>query len=123
MKVMKLVKRIVCFALCLCMLCGNQLVAEAASLQEPAAAETVAVQPLLTNLTFDMDFYNIFSEETLEDNERKFVAERRGGYPFLTGCGGNNVFAPLPAPIPSNEVLNIKIDACGDFLLTLKHPA
>ncbi|MBQ4585524.1 MAG: hypothetical protein IJA82_04890 [Clostridia bacterium] len=62
-----------------------------------------------------IDFYNIFSEETLEDNERKFVAERRGGYPFLTGCGGNNVFAPLPAPIPSNEVLDIKIDACGDF--------
>ena len=54
---MKLVKRIVCFALCFCMLCGNQLVAEAASLQEPAAAETVAAQPLLTNVTFDMDFY------------------------------------------------------------------
>lgn len=61
-----------------------------------------------------VDFYNIFSEESYKVNALRFVAERRGGYPFLTGCGGNNVFAPLPAPI--NEApLEIKIDACGDF--------
>ena len=62
------------------------------------------------------DFYNIFSEENSKDKALKFVADRRGGYPFLTGCGGNNVFAPLPAPIPNNETpLDIKIDVCGDF--------
>ena len=48
--------------------------------------------------------------------EERYVADRRGGYPFLTGCGGNNVFAPLPAPIPNDETpLDIKIDVCGDF--------
>ena len=63
-----------------------------------------------------IDFYNIFSEENLQDNALRYVAERRGGYPFLTGCGGNNVFAPLPAPIPNDETpLDIKIDVCGDF--------
>ena len=63
-----------------------------------------------------IDFYNIFSEENLQDNALRLVAERRGGYPFLTGCGGNNVFAPLPAPIPNDETpLEIKIDVCGDF--------
>ena len=37
-------------------------------------------------------------------------------FAVLTGCGGNNVFAPLPAPIPNDETpLEIKIDACGDF--------
>ena len=62
------------------------------------------------------DFYNLFSEENSHDKELKFVAERRGGYPFLTGCGGNNAFAPLPAPIPNDEApLKIKIDVCGDF--------
>ena len=61
-------------------------------------------------------FYNILSEENLQDNGLRYVAERRGGYPFLTGCGGNNVFAPLPAPIPNDETpLDIKIDVCGDF--------
>jgi hypothetical protein len=63
-----------------------------------------------------IDFYNIFSEENLQDNALRLVAERRGGYPFLTGCGGNNVFAPLPAPIPNDETpLDVKIDVCGDF--------
>ena len=34
----------------------------------------------------------------------------------MTGCGGNNTFAPLPAPIPNDETpLDIKIDVCGDF--------
>jgi hypothetical protein len=62
------------------------------------------------------DFYNILSEEKSREKALKFVADRRGGYPFLTGCGGNNVFAPLPAPIPNDETpLEIKIDACGDF--------
>lgn len=62
------------------------------------------------------DFYNIFSEEGLENKALKYVAERRGGYPFLTGYGGNNVFAPLPAPIPNDETpLDIKIDVCRDF--------
>jgi len=62
------------------------------------------------------DFYNILSDENSEDKALRFVAERRGGYPFLTGCGGNNVFAPLPAPIPNDETpLEIKIDVCGDF--------
>lgn len=61
-----------------------------------------------------IDFYNIFNEENLRDKDLRYVTERRGGYPFLTGCGGNNVFAPLPAPI--NEApLEIKVDACGDF--------
>lgn len=63
------------------------------------------------------DFYNLFSEENLQDNSLRFVADRKGGYPFLTGCGGNNAFAPLPAPIPNDETpLEIKIDACGDFV-------
>ena len=63
-----------------------------------------------------IDFYDIFSDESLQDNALRYVAERRGGYPFLTGCGGNNVFAPLPAPIPNDEtMLDIKIDTCGDF--------
>ena len=63
------------------------------------------------------DFYSILSEENSEDKELKFVADRKGGYPFLTGCGGNNAFAPLPASIPNDEVpLKIKIDACGDFV-------
>jgi hypothetical protein len=62
------------------------------------------------------DFYNIFSEENSKDKPLKYVAERRGGYPFLTGCGGNNAFAPLPAPIPNDETpLDIKIDVCTDF--------
>lgn len=62
------------------------------------------------------DFYNILSDENSGDKDLKYVAERRGGYPFLTGCGGNNVFAPLPAPIPNDETpLDIKIDVCGDF--------
>ena len=62
------------------------------------------------------DFYNIFNDENSEDKALKYVADRKGGYPFLTGCGGNNVFAPLPAPIPNNETpLDVKIDVCGDF--------
>ena len=62
------------------------------------------------------DFYNLLSEENSKNKALKFVAERRGGYPFLTGCGGNNVFAPLPAPIPNDETpLDVKIDVCGDF--------
>ena len=62
------------------------------------------------------DFYNIFSEENKQDKKLKFAADRKYGYPFLTGCGGNNVFAPLPAPIPNDETpLDIKIDVCGDF--------
>ena len=62
------------------------------------------------------DFYNLLREESPKDKALKFVAERRGGYPFLTGCGGNNVFAPLPAPIPNDETpLDVKIDVCGDF--------
>ena len=62
------------------------------------------------------DFYNILADENSQDKALKYVAERRGGYPFLTGCGGNNVFAPLPAPIPNDETpLNVKIDVCGDF--------
>lgn len=62
------------------------------------------------------DFYNLVSEENSGDKELKYVAERRGGYPFLTGCGGNNVFAPLPAPIPNDETpLDVKIDVCGAF--------
>lgn len=64
-----------------------------------------------------VDFYNILSDENLGDKSLRFVAERRGGYPFLTGCGGNNVFAPLPASIPKGDTpLEIKIDACGDFV-------
>lgn len=63
-----------------------------------------------------VDFYNLFSEESSQDKALRFVAERRGGYPFLTGCGGNNVFAPLPASISNGEApLEIKIDVCGDF--------
>ena len=62
------------------------------------------------------DFYNVFSEENSEDEKLKYVLDRRGGYPFLTGCGGNNAFAPLPAPIPNDETpLEINIDVCGDF--------
>ena len=62
------------------------------------------------------DFYNLLVEENQKEKELKYVAERRGGYPFLTGYGGNNVFAPLPATIPNDETpLDIKIDVCGDF--------
>ena len=62
------------------------------------------------------DFYSLFAEENSKDKDLKFVLDRRGGYPFLTGCGGNNVFAPLPAPIPNDETpLNINIDVRGDF--------
>ena len=62
------------------------------------------------------DFYNLFTEGNSCNKALKFTAERRGGYPFLTGCGGNNVLAPLPAPIPNDETpLEIKIDVCGDF--------
>ena len=63
-----------------------------------------------------IDFYDVLSDEISEDKALRFVAERRGGYPFLTGCGGNNVFAPLPASVPNDETpLEIKIDVCGDF--------
>ncbi len=62
------------------------------------------------------DFYSIFSEGNKQDKELKYAADRKYGYPFLTGCGGNNVFAPLPAPIPNDETpLDIKIDVCGEF--------
>ena len=62
------------------------------------------------------DFYNIFNDERIQKKALRFVADRRGGYPFLTGCGGNNVFAPLPAPIQNDETpLDVKIDVCGDF--------
>ena len=62
------------------------------------------------------DFYNILNEENLEDKELKFAQDRRWGYPFLTGAGGNNVFAPLPASIPTDATtLDIKIDVCGEF--------
>ena len=62
------------------------------------------------------NFYNLLSNENSENEALKFVADRRGGYPFLTGCGGNNVFAPLPSPIPNDETpLDVKIDVCGDF--------
>ena len=63
------------------------------------------------------DFYSILSEGNLQDKELKFAQDRKGGYPFLTGCGGNNVFAPLPASVPNDETpLDLKIDACGDFV-------
>ena len=63
-----------------------------------------------------VDFYNILSDESSWDKDLRYATDRRGGYPFLTGCGGNNVFAPLPAPIPNDETpLDIKIDVCGDF--------
>lgn len=62
------------------------------------------------------DFYRLFSEEAPADKKAKYVAERRGGYPFLTGCGGNNVFAPLPAPIPNDETpLDIPIDIMAEY--------
>ena len=62
------------------------------------------------------DFYGILRDEKSDDKASKYVAERRGGYPFLTGCGGNNDFAPLPAPVPNDETpLDIKIDVCADF--------
>ena len=62
------------------------------------------------------DFYGILSEENSQNKELRFATDRRGGYPFLTGCGGNNVFAHLPASIPNDETpLDVKIDACGDF--------
>ena len=62
------------------------------------------------------DFYNIFNDENKLNKALKFAVDRKGGYPFLTGCGGNNVFAPLPAPIPNDETpLDINIDVCGDF--------
>lgn len=62
------------------------------------------------------EFYSLLDDESIQDKSLKFVTERRGGYPFLTGCGGNNTFAPLPAPIPNDETpLDIKIDVCGDF--------
>ena len=64
-----------------------------------------------------IDFYNILNDKNSDDKAKRYVAERRGGYPFLTGCGGNNVFAPLPAPIPNDETpLEIEVDACGDFV-------
>ena len=63
-----------------------------------------------------VDFYNILADENSQDKALRYVADRKGGYPFLTGCGGNNVFAPLPAPIPNDETpLDVKIDVCGDF--------
>ena len=62
------------------------------------------------------DFYRLAREENSLNKELKFVADRRGGYPFLTGCGGNNIFAPLPAPVPNDETpLDIKIEVRGDF--------
>ena len=62
------------------------------------------------------DFYNILSDENLENKELKFATDRKYGYPFLTGAGGNNVFAPLPASISNDKTpLEIKIDTCRDF--------
>ena len=62
------------------------------------------------------DFYKFLIDENSEDEDLKYAADRKGGYPFLTGAGGNNVFAPLPAPIPNDETpLDVKIDVCGDF--------
>jgi hypothetical protein len=64
-----------------------------------------------------IEFYNILNDKNSDDKAKRYVAERRGGYPFLTGCGGDNVFAPLPAPIPNDETpLEIEVDACGDFV-------
>ena len=61
------------------------------------------------------DFYNLLNEGVSGNKALRYVADRRGGYPFLTGCGGNNVFAPLPAPIPNDETpLDVKIDVCRD---------
>ena len=62
------------------------------------------------------DFYNILNDENLENKELKFTADRKYGYPFLEGAGGNNIFAPLPAAIPNDEApLDINLDVCGDY--------
>ena len=62
------------------------------------------------------DFYKFFSEENPRDKKLKFTQDRKYGYPFLDGAGGNNVFAPLPASIPNDKSpLKINVDACGDF--------
>jgi len=51
------------------------------------------------------DFYNEFEKAGDSTLQARYVADRRGGYPYLNGCGGNNAFAPLPEEIPNDETL------------------
>lgn len=46
----------------------------------------------------------------------RYAADRRGGYPYLTGCGGNNVFAQLPAAIPNDGTpFDVRINVCAEY--------
>lgn len=54
------------------------------------------------NLNRDFtDFYGQVKAAQDPDTAKILVAERRGGYPYCTGAGGTNTFAPLPLAIPN----------------------
>ncbi len=67
-----------------------------------------------TNPNFK-SFYESFTESTDKLFRRKYMAERRGGYPYGTGSFGTNNLAPLPATIPNDGTyLNILLAALGE---------
>lgn len=62
------------------------------------------------------EYYESYIESQDANKKRKYVAERRGGYPYITGSFTTNCYAPLPAEIPNDGgFVDIPVETIGDF--------
>ncbi len=60
------------------------------------------------------ELYEAFAESGKKEYSRKYMAERRGGYPYGTGSFGTNNLAPLPAQLPNDGAyLDIPLETLG----------
>ena len=70
------------------------------------------------------DFYRQVKEAQHPETPKMYGAERRGGYPYCTGAGGTNTFAPLPLSIPNigaASVVPLKVlEDCGGKKVQLR---
>ena len=61
-------------------------------------------------------YYEGYLESRDTDLKRKYVAERRGGYPYVTGSFTTNCYAPLPAELPNDgSFVKIPVETIGNF--------
>lgn len=62
------------------------------------------------------EYYESYLESQDTSKKRKYVVERRGGYPYITGSFTTNCYAPLPAELPNDGAfVNVPIETIGDF--------
>ena len=62
------------------------------------------------------DFARQFRDAFRPELPRTYSAERRGGYPYRTGMGGENLTAPLPAALPNDgSVCEVPVPVLQDY--------